>query len=63
MIRSIKNQLNNWHKHEKVRQLVDWSKQYHFPGSGGVAVFDVVQFIYYETQKDSIVTRANSIAF
>jgi len=63
LINKIKQQIINWDKHEKVRQLIDWSKQYHFPGSGGVAVFDVVQFIYYETQKDSIVTRANSIAF
>lgn len=63
MIHNIKHQIKNWHKHEKVRQVVDWSKKYHFPGSGGVAIFDVLQFIYYETQKDSIVTRANSIAF
>lgn len=55
--------MRNWHKHEKVRQLIDWSKQYHLPGSGGIAVFDILEFIYYETKKDSIITRSNSIAF
>lgn len=63
MIHNIKHQLRNWHKHEKIRQLVDWSKKYNLPGSGGIAIFDVMEFIYYETKKDSIVTRANSIAF
>lgn len=46
-----------------LKQILDWSKRYAIPGLGGVPIYNIVMFIYNETHKDNISTRANSIAF
>ncbi len=33
------------------------------PGSGGIPIFDIANFLYMESKKDNLTTRANSIAF
>lgn len=53
----------NLKSHKKVTDLVEWSKNYPLPFSGGIAIFDIGQFIYEETKKDNLTTRSNSIAF
>lgn len=53
----------NLKSHKKVTDLIEWSKHYPLPFSGGIAVFDIGQFIYEETKKDNLTTRSNSIAF
>jgi len=40
-----------------------WSKRYSLPGFAGVPIYNIVVFVYNETLKDNITTRANSIAF
>jgi len=43
--------------------VLDLSKKYSVPGFSGIPIYDVVLFIYNESMKDDIVTRANSVAF
>lgn len=43
--------------------ILRWSQQQSLPGLGGVPIYDIISFIIYETQKDGITTRANSVAF
>ncbi|MEE9438587.1 MAG: YihY/virulence factor BrkB family protein [Saprospiraceae bacterium] len=46
-----------------LKQLLAWSKVYSFPGFSGVPIYNIVLFIYKETMRDNITTRANSVAF
>ncbi len=46
-----------------INKIVEWSKEYSLPGFSGIPMYDVVSFIYQESMKDDIVTRANSVAF
>ncbi len=68
----MKNRLNlfkegfiqNYFKNHSITQLVvKWSRNNSLPGFSNVPIFDVVAFIYRELKRESIVTRANSIAF
>ena len=40
-----------------------WVKRSSLPGLGGVPIYDVVTFVYYEITRYDITTRANSMAF
>ena len=44
-------------------RILQWSKSYSPPGFKGVAVYDVIQFIIDEANKDNITNRANSVAY
>jgi len=46
-----------------LRELLAWTKRYSLPGFAGVPIYNIVVFVYNETLKDNITTRANSIAF
>lgn len=46
-----------------LSDILSWSKRYSFPGFSGVPIYNIVVFIYNETMKDNITTRANSVAF
>ena len=46
-----------------LRQILEWSKRTAIPGFGRVPIYNILVFIYDETQKDNITTRANAIAF
>ncbi len=46
-----------------VETLLDLTKKYSLPGFEGIPIYDVVLFIYNESMKDDIITRANSVAF
>ncbi|MDB4728579.1 YihY/virulence factor BrkB family protein, partial [Saprospiraceae bacterium] len=43
--------------------LLDWSKTHSLPGLFKVPIYDVAVFLYNETQRVTIVSRANSMAF
>lgn len=43
--------------------IIDLTKKYSVPGFAGIPIYDVVLFIYNESMKDDIITRANSVAF
>ncbi len=43
--------------------IIEFSKKYSVPGFAGIPIYDVVLFIYNESMKDDIITRANSVAF
>jgi membrane protein len=58
-----KHRINQLKNHKYTNRVLDWSKSYKMPGSDGVPLFDIGKFIYEETKKDNITTRANSIAF
>jgi membrane protein len=45
------------------KSTLDWSKAIVLPGTGGMSFYSILNFINEEVQKDSITTRANSIAF
>ncbi len=44
-------------------RIVEWSKNHSLPGFFDVPIYDVVIFVYNETQRFDLFTRANSIAF
>lgn len=46
-----------------LSDILSWSKRYSFPGFDGVPIYNIVVFVYNETLKDNITTRANSVAF
>ncbi|MDF1699149.1 MAG: YihY/virulence factor BrkB family protein [Saprospiraceae bacterium] len=46
-----------------LKQILDWSKVYSLPGFSGVPIYNIIVFIYNETMRDNITTRANSVAF
>lgn len=46
-----------------VETVLDLTKKYSLPGFKGIPIYDVVLFIYNESMKDDIITRANSVAF
>jgi membrane protein len=43
--------------------ILDWSKVHSFPGFLQVPIYDVIVFILNEIKRDTLVSRANSIAF
>ncbi len=54
----------SWITHLPIlKQILEWSKKTAIPGFGGVPIYNIIVFIYGETQKDNITTRANAIAF
>lgn len=46
-----------------ISSVIRWSKTHSLPGFLGIPVFDVIDFVWEETQKFDVFTRANSIAF
>ncbi len=46
-----------------VQRLVDWSKTHSLPGFKGVSIYDVLLFVYGESQRQTLVIRANAVAF
>lgn len=46
-----------------IDQVVAWSKKYAIPGFHEVPIYDVLAFIIHEAKRDSITTRAQSVAF
>ena len=46
-----------------LKQFLDWTKVYSFPGFSGVPIYNIIVFIYKEMMRDNITTRANSVAF
>jgi membrane protein len=49
--------------HRWVKGTLDWSKTRVLPGTGGVTFFEIGKFIWEESKKEGLTTRANSIAF
>jgi len=46
-----------------IINILDWSKTHSFPGFFKVPIYDVVVFILNEIKRDTLISRANSIAF
>lgn len=46
-----------------IEQVLDWSKNYAFPGFENVPIYYVIRFVLQEARKDSITTRASAVAF
>ncbi len=46
-----------------VKRVISWSKQNSMIGFSNIPIYNVISFIINEIKKDSIITRANSIAF
>jgi membrane protein len=46
-----------------VKSTIDWSKSHIIPGSNGVSYYEIGKFIWDESRRDGLTTRANSIAF
>ncbi len=63
LIKHYKNSIEKIKQHPYTSKALHWSKSNTLPGSGGIPLFDIGKFLYEETQKDNITTRANSIAY
>ncbi len=46
-----------------IRRVIEWSKNHSFPGFAGIPAYDVIAFLYKETMRTDLFTRANSMAF
>ncbi len=46
-----------------IVNVLQWSKEHSFPGFLGVPIYDVIVFILHEIKRDTLISRANSIAF
>jgi len=46
-----------------VDVAIDLCKKYSLPGFSGIPIYDVIYFVYKESMRDDIITRANSVAF
>ncbi|MEZ4934102.1 MAG: YihY/virulence factor BrkB family protein [Saprospiraceae bacterium] len=49
--------------HPLVKLVLDWSKTHSLPGFFKVPVYDVAVFLYNESRRVTIVSRANAMAF
>lgn len=49
--------------HPLVKLVLDWSKTHSLPGFFKVPVYDVAVFLYNESKRVTIVSRANAMAF
>lgn len=59
-LRRVKDYLSN---HSMATRFINWAKTHSFPGFFGVPLFDVAVFLWHETQRVTIVSRANAMAF
>ncbi len=50
-------------QHPVVLKVVNWAKTHSFPGFFGVPIFDVVMFVYAESLRNTLFSRANAMAF
>ncbi|MCU0346037.1 MAG: YihY/virulence factor BrkB family protein [Saprospiraceae bacterium] len=50
-------------QHPWVQAVLNWSKARSFPGFFGVPLFDVVVFVYNESLRNTLFSRANAMAF
>lgn len=50
-------------QHPLWLKILHWTKTHSFPGLKRIPIYNLVQFIDEELQRDAIVTRANSMAF
>ena len=46
-----------------AQKTVSWAKTHYLPGSKSVPLFDIVVFIYNETKRFDLFTRANAISY
>ncbi|MFN7117097.1 MAG: YihY/virulence factor BrkB family protein [Saprospiraceae bacterium] len=46
-----------------ISTVIRWSKTHSLPGFVGIPVFDVIDFLFEETRRFDLFTRANSIAY
>ena len=49
--------------HPVVEGILHWAKTHSLPGFFKVPVYDVVVFIYHESRRSDLITRANSMAY
>ena len=50
-------------RHPWVKALLNWAKMHSFPGFFGVPLYDVVVFLYNESKRITLSSRANAMAF
>ncbi|MCC6723927.1 MAG: YihY/virulence factor BrkB family protein [Saprospiraceae bacterium] len=50
-------------QHPWVQGLLNWAKTHSFPGFFGVPIYDVVMFVYAESLRNTLFSRANAMAF
>ena len=50
-------------RHPLVKAVLNWSKTHSLPGFFNVPVYDVAVFLYNESQRVTIISRANAMAF
>ena len=63
MIKRIRNIINSITSLPIIEEFINWSKKVTIPGFAGVPLYTVIVFVIKECQRDTISTRANSIAF
>ena len=51
------------HTQRLIRGVLHWAKTHSLPGFFKVPVYDVVVFIYHESRRSDLITRANSMAY
>jgi len=62
-MKSVKQILNSIERSPLVQSILNWSKTHSFPGFFDVPVYDVAVFLFNESRRVTIISRANSMAF
>ena len=62
-VKRIKKLAESLPNHPLWQGLVDWTKSHSFPGLQRIPLYNLLVFIEKELKEDTIVTRANSMAF
>ncbi len=60
---SIKGITDFFLNHPLLRKTIEWSQNHSLPGFFKVPIYDVLVFLYHETRRSDLFTRANSVAF
>lgn len=62
-IKELRKKIIELREHPKWVQLIEWAKTHSLPGFFAVPIYDIIVFLYNETQRNAIQVRANSIAY
>ncbi|MEL7122158.1 MAG: YihY/virulence factor BrkB family protein [Bacteroidota bacterium] len=50
-------------KHPRLLRFIQWTKRTSLPGFAGIPIYDVATFVYHESTRVDLFTKANSAAF
>ena len=59
----IFNKLEKLAGKKRIESIVDWAQKSSLPGFAGIPIYDILLFLYHESQREKIIHKVNSMAF